>query len=152
MSTAVGIMQQNMRWYRICSCVVQGWMYSSTCVGTGTVQGFPFFHDSPPTRGASDPSPGGQRTTLTARRVGHGTRYSPGTKKGCCVSGTWRHSEAAGRRVALETRSCFQVCYNRHVFKDLFEHDHYDHHHHEECITIKMLSKIRMTFVKNKDS
>ena len=80
--------RQHMRWYR----------YSA---------GISIFHDSPPSRGASDPSPGGQRTTLTARRVGHGTRYSPGTKKGCCVSGTWRHSEAAGRRVALETRSCF---------------------------------------------
>ena len=107
MCTVVRVIQQNMRWYRVCTCVVQGWMYSSTCVGTGTVQGFPFFHDSPPSRGASDPSPGGQRSMLTARRVGHGTRYSPGTKKGCCVSGTWRHSEAAGGQVELETRRCF---------------------------------------------
>ena len=69
--------------------------------------GFPYFYDSPPSRGASDPSPGGQRTTLPARRVGHGTRYAPGTAKGCCVGGTWRHSETAGGRVELETRSCF---------------------------------------------
>ena len=37
------LVQQDMRWYRVSSCVVQGWMYSSTCVGTfGRVQGFPF--------------------------------------------------------------------------------------------------------------
>ena len=54
-----------------------------------------------------DPSLGGQRTTLPARRVGHGTRYAPGTKKGCCVEGTWRHSETTGGRVEVESRSCF---------------------------------------------
>ena len=81
--------------------------YSSTCVGTGTSRGFPSFYDSPPSRGASDPSPGGLRTTLPARRVGHGTRYAPGTEKGCCVGGTWCHSETAGSRVELETRSRF---------------------------------------------
>ena len=107
MCTAEHITQQHMRWYRVCSCVVQGWMYSSTCVGTGTVQEFPFSYDSPPSRGASDPSPGGKRTTFPARRVGHGTRYSPGTEKGCCVGGTWCHSETAGGRVELETLSCF---------------------------------------------
>ena len=69
--------------------------------------GFPLFYDSPPSRGASDPSPGGQRTTPPARRVGHGTRYSLGTEKGCCVCETWHHSETAGGRVELETRSCF---------------------------------------------
>ena len=83
-------------------------MYSSTCAGTVTVvQGFLFFYDCPPSRGAGDPSPGGQRTTFPARRVGHGTRYAPGTEKGCCVGGTWRHSETVGGRVELETRSCF---------------------------------------------
>ena len=106
-----------MRWYKVCSCVVQGWMYSSTCVGTGTVQGFPFFYDSPPSRGASDPPPGGERTTLPARRVGHGTRYAPGTAKGCCVGGTWRHSETAGGRVELETRSCFLGVLQQNYFQ-----------------------------------
>ena len=55
----------------------------------------------------ADPSPGGRLSTLPARRVGHGTRYAPGTEKGCCVGGTWRHSEIAGGRVALGSRSCF---------------------------------------------
>ena len=54
-----------------------------------------------------DPSPGGQRTTLPARRVGHGTRNAPGTEKGCCEGGTWCHSETAGGRAELEARSFF---------------------------------------------
>ena len=54
----------------------------------------------------ADPSPGGRLSTLPARRVGHGTRYAPGTEKGCCVGGTWCHSETAGGRVELESRSC----------------------------------------------
>ena len=33
--------------------------------------GFHFFNDSPPSRGASDPSPGGRLSTPPARRVGH---------------------------------------------------------------------------------
>ena len=50
-----------MRWYRVCSCIVHG------CTATQhalvpklqlPVLGFPFFYDSPPSRGASDPSPG----------------------------------------------------------------------------------------------
>ena len=79
----------------------------ATCLGKGTVQGFPLFYDFPPSRGASDPSPGGQRTTLPDRRVGHGTRNAPGTEKGCCEGGTWCHSETAGGRAELEARSFF---------------------------------------------
>ena len=33
--------------------------------------GFQFFNDSPPSRGASGPSPGGGLSTRSARRVGH---------------------------------------------------------------------------------
>ena len=55
----------------------------------------------------ADPSPGGHLSTLPARWVGHGTRYALGTEKGCGVDGTWHHSEIAGGRVALGSRSCF---------------------------------------------
>ena len=99
----------------LCRAGMDVQQHISTCFGTGTVQGFPFFTNSPPPRGASDPSPGGQRATLPASRVGHGTRYSPGTEKGCCVGGTWRHSETAGGQ-ELETRSCSWVCYNENIF------------------------------------
>ena len=120
MCTAVGIVQQNMRWCRVVpvSC-------RDGCTGVHglaeaqVVQGLPFFNDSPPSRGARDPSPGGQRTTLPARRVGHGTRYAPGTEKGCCVGGTWRHSETAGGRVELETRSCFLGVLKQKYFRKI---------------------------------
>ena len=52
--------------------------------------------------------------------VCYDTRYAPGTEKGCCVGRTCRHSEAAGGRVELETRSC----YSKNVFKDPFGHHH----------------------------
>ena len=85
-----------------------------------------FGYDSPPPRGAG-PSPGGRLSTLPARRVGHGTRSFAGTSYGCCVSGTWRHSEAAGGRVELESRSCFlRVLYVTKMYsKDPFGHHHY---------------------------
>ena len=46
--------------------------YSITCVGTrridpSVVLGFPLFHHSPPSRGVSDPSPGGRLSTPPAR-------------------------------------------------------------------------------------
>ena len=64
---------------------------SSRCVDINRVAvtlGFPCFYDSPPSRRASDPSPEVQRTTIPARRVGHGTPYAPETENGCCVGGT----------------------------------------------------------------
>ena len=61
----------------------------------------------------ADPSPGGRLSTLPGRRTGHGTRYAPGTEKGCCVGGTWRDSEAVGGQVELESRAVLWVCYNK---------------------------------------
>ena len=55
----VRIIQEYMRWYRVCSCVVQGMdvqQHMRWC--SGTVLGVPFFNYYPPSRGASDPSPG----------------------------------------------------------------------------------------------
>ena len=77
-----------------------------------------FFNDSPPSRGASDPSPGGQRTTLPARGVGHGTRYSPGTEKGCWVGGT-RGATARPREAEWSSRfAAVFGCVNKNIVKD----------------------------------
>ena len=115
-------------------CVQQYVSYSRTCVGTDFFpvscrDGCTAHHVRWYRYGAGisvslrfsaipgrDPSPGGQRTTLPARRVGHGTRYAPGTEQGCGVGGTWRHSASAGGRVELETRSCFLGVLQRKCF------------------------------------
>ena len=77
-------------------------------------------------RERADPSAGGLLSTLPARRVGHGTRYAPGTEKGCCAGGTWRHSDIVGGRVALGSRSCILGVLQQNIFKDPFgHHNHY---------------------------
>ena len=118
MCTVVRVIQQNMRWYRVCTCVVQGWMYSSTCVGTGTVQGFPFFYHSPPSRGASDPSPGGPFHAPRSPSRSWAPVLSPGSPR----VAVWGGHGANPRPRVAEWRSgpaaVFWVCYNKKVFKD----------------------------------
>ena len=72
------------------------------------VVGFQSFNDSPPSRGASDPSPRGPSSTRPARRVGHWRSFPfAWVTEGCCVGRAWRHREAAGGREKLGTSSCF---------------------------------------------
>ena len=48
---------------------------------------------------------------IIGRRVGHGTRYAPGTEKGCCVGGTWRHSETPEAEWSSRVAAVFWGCY-----------------------------------------
>ena len=64
--------------------------------------------------------------------VCYDTRYAPGTEKGCCVGRTCRHSEAAGGRVEVESRSCFLgVLQQKHfqtsvwTSRSLYTEEHY---------------------------
>ena len=84
-----------------------------------------FGYDSPPPWGASGPVPGGCLSTLPARRVGHGTRYSPADNRAAVWVGrgaTSRPREAEWSwRVAPV---CWGSC-NQNMFKDPFGHYYY---------------------------
>ena len=105
-------------------CVQQYVSYSSTCVGEefvpvscrdeqqhnmrwypGTVLGFPFFYDSPPSRGASDLSAGEPLDAPRWPRWSSESVLSASLSEGCYVGRAWSHREAAGGQVELGSRS-----------------------------------------------
>ena len=116
------------------AAAIQQYTYSRTCVGSaapaapalGTcrvypcvVLGFPFFYDSPPPRGARDPSPEGRLCKAPARRVGHRRPFfSRGTQRadvwGRC--GTVVVPRGVGWRSGVA--AVFWSCYNKSIFKD----------------------------------
>ena len=97
--------QQHMRW---CS---------------GTVLGVPFFNYYPPSRGASDPSPGEALDAPRSPSRSSAPVLSPGPPR-AAVGRAWSHREAAGGQVELGSRSYFLgiVCYTPHILKDPYGH------------------------------
>ena len=114
--------------------------YSRTCmrrtcrVSPCFVQGFPFFNDSLPPRGASDPSPGGP---FHAPRSPNRS-WAPVLSPECPRAAVWWGHSANPRPSEAEWSTgfaaIFWVCYNRHVFKDPFGHHHCHHHHYRQAL------------------
>ena len=120
----VRIIQEYMRWYRVCSCVVQGMdvqQHMRWC--SGTVLGVPFCNYYPPSRGASDPSPGEALDAPRSPSRSSAPVLSPGPPR-AAVGRAWSHREAAGGQVELGSRSYFLgiVCYTPHILKDPYGH------------------------------
>ena len=108
-----------MRWYKVCSCVVQGWMYSSTCVGTLVqCRGFPFFTilHHPGERAIRPRDANVQRSPLTEL----GT--APVIRREQRRAAVWvgRGATARPREAEWSSRlaAVSWVCYNKTIFKD----------------------------------
>ena len=100
------IQQHKIRWYpRYCAGI------------------FHFFYDCPPSRGASDPSPGEALDAPRSPSRSSAPVLSPGPPR-AAVGRAWSHREAAGGQVELGSRSYFLgiVCYTPHILKDPYGH------------------------------
>ena len=67
----------------------------------------------------ADPSPGGRLSTLPARRGEHGTRYAPGTGKGCCVGGDVAPQRDRGRPSGARDSQLFSRCFVTKMFSNI---------------------------------
>ena len=120
-----------MRWYRVCSCIVHG------CTATQhalvpklqlPVLGFPFFYDSPPSRGASDPSPGEPLDAPRSPRWSSASALSPSCERAVVWGGRgaaarpreakWSSGVTAVFGVYYKSSTLFWVCYNNDIFKE----------------------------------
>ena len=110
-------------------------MYSSTCVGTGTVLGFPFFYYYPPSRGASDSSPGEPLDAPRSPSRSSVPVLSPGPQRAAVWGGRGAPARAREPKWRSGVAAVFGVCYNRHIFKDVVGH-HYYHYRFRAALYI----------------
>ena len=116
-----------MRWYRVCSCIVHG------CTATQhalvpklqlPVLGFPFFYDSPPSRGASDPSPGEPLDAPRSPRCSSEPVLSLSPQRAAVWGGRGATARPREAKWSSGVAAVSWVCYNKNIFKDPFGHDY----------------------------
>ena len=93
-------------------------MYSSTCVGTCQVQCWDFhFYDSPPSRGASDPSPGEPLDASRSPRWSWAPVLSPSPQRAPVWGGRGANPRPGEANWSSGVAAAFWVCYTKKVFE-----------------------------------